>query len=183
MKQVFVRNAFSCILIALVVLFIGFSLSSGMVTRALEVISDRTMAGIQVRFLHHISNLEVTAKHYFLVPTGSYLKELLMEPIPLAMLAQILANSVFNILFQPVFISPFTPQVVLNLVAFPFFLYGAVRYFGRTWFLLIIFIMISFQIGIYDSVVEALIRHGMPCELIYLLIGAAGLAGWITKNS
>jgi hypothetical protein len=149
---------------------------------ASKKLSDKVMPDIKERFYHHISTLEVDAKRYFLLPAGSYSIELFTQPLSFAVLAGILVNSIFNILFQPVFLCPFTPQVILNVILLPFFLYGAVRYFRKTWPLLIIFTVVSFQIGIYDSGIEALIRHGMSCELIYLLIGLAGFTGWITRS-
>ncbi len=171
-------------IILLAIFFIGFALSSGIILRGAKKVSDRVMPGLSARFSHHILTLgAVDAKHYFLLPAGGYSKELFTQPLAPAVLASILGNSIFHILFQPVFLCPFTPQVIINLVLLPFFLYGAVKYFKKVWLMLAIFIVMSFQVGIYDSGIEALIRHGMSCELLYLLIGVAGFTGWITKNS
>lgn len=169
--------------IALVVLFTGFALSSGVTADLSKKLSDKVMPGVTSRLHHHISNLEVNAKHYFVLPFGCYKKELYTQPLTFAILPVILVNSIYNILFQPVFICPFTPQIIVNILALPFFLYGSIRYFKKIWPLLIVLAVISFQVGVYDSVVETLIRHGMSCELIYLLIGSAGFADWITKRS
>jgi hypothetical protein len=170
---------------ALLLIFsIGFALSSGAAFNACSRISEKMTVGIEASLYHHVLTLCVVgAKHYFLFPTGNYTAGLITQPLSFPVLAAILFNSIFNILFQPVFLCPFTPQVIVNLVLLPFFLYGAVSYFRKTWLLLVIFTVLSFYIGVFDSGVEALIRHGMPCELIYLLIGLAGFTGWITKNS
>lgn len=176
------KNRIYYIAIALLVCFIAFALSSGIAGDISKKISKKLMPGIKYRLYHHIGNLEVSAKHYFLLPSGWYVKELFTEPLSTEVLMSMFFNSVFNILFQPVFLCPFTPQVILNVVLAPFFIYGAVRYFGKVWPLLILFLVLSFQIGTYDSVVEALVRHGMSCELIYLMIGLAGFTGWTAKS-
>lgn len=170
--------------IAFVLLLIGFMLSSGIAVNLATKTLDKVMPDIKLRLGHHIMTLVIDgAKRYFLFPMGHYTKELYTEPLSFAIVGTILGNSIFNILFQPVFLCPFTPQVILNALLFPFFLYGAFRYLKKTWLMLIIFVVLAFYIGVYDSGVEALIRHGMSCELIYLLIGLAGFTGWITKNS
>lgn len=169
--------------IALLLLSIGFALSSGLALNLSKDLSDKLLSVLKERLFHHILTLEVDAKHYFLFPTGSYSIELFTQPLSFTVLMSILINSIFNILFQPVFLCPFTPQAILNLVLFPFFLCGIVRYFRKAWLMLIIFVSISFHIGIYDAGVESLLRHGMSCELIYLLIGSAGFTGLITKSS
>jgi hypothetical protein len=178
-----VKNVLSYISIALVIFFIGFALSSGLALDISKKFSDRVAPDIKNRLCHHISTLEVDAKHYFLLPAGSYTIELYTRSLSYTTLAIILINSIFNILFQPVFFCVFTPQVILNAVLLPFFLYAAVRYFKKVWPLLTLFCILSFQIGVYDSGVEALIRHGMSCELIYLLVGIAGFTGWIARSS
>ena len=177
------RKILHHVLVMLVILAIGFALSSGMATDTAKRLSDRVMSDAQSRLHHHILNLQVDAKHYFILPSGCYKKELYTQPLAFAILPVILANSVFNILFQPVFICPFTPQAIVNALLLPFFLYGSVKYFKRVWPLLVILAVMSFQIGIYDSIVEPLMRHGMSCELIYLLIGLAGFASWTAKTS
>lgn len=170
--------------ILLVVFFIGFALSSGIIQDGAKRLSDRVMPGLKERLSHHILTLVVVdAKHYFLLPVGGYSKELFTQPLSPVVLASILGNSIFHVLFQPVFLCPFTPQVIINLVLLPFFLYAVVKYFKKVWLMLAIFIVMSFQVGIYDSGIEALIRHGMSCELIYLLIGLAGFTGLITRRS
>lgn len=178
------RNVIRFTMIALTVFVIGFMLSSGIAFDLSKKVSDKVIFELTKRFHHHIFTLEVVdAKHYFLLPIGRYTIELHAKPLSLVVLAGILANSIFNILFQPVFLCPFTPQVILNAALFPFFLYGAVRYFKKAWPLLVLFIILSFLIGAYDSVIEPLIRHGMSCELIYLLVSSAGFTGWIVKGS
>jgi len=171
------------VLIASVILIIGFVLSSGIAVEISDSFSAKVMDTIKARLYRHITNLEVDSKHCYLLPFGKYSIGLYVQPLSYSTLALFVFNSVFNILFQPVFLCPFTPQVFVNIVLLPFFLYGVVRYFKKVWFLVAIFIVLSFWIGIYDSGVEALIRHGMSCELIYVLIGTAGFASWITKNS
>jgi len=176
------KNAFWQAFIVLIIFIIGFSLSSGMVLDCAKKISDKYGSDILNRLYHHTLDLEVDSKHYFIRPIGGYTVKLCTEPPSLAIMASLLFNCIFNILFQPVFFCPFTPQVLLNVVLFPFFVYGLIKYFSKVWFMAAIFIIISFQAGIYDSGVEALIRHSMSCELIYLLIGSAGFTGWIIKS-
>lgn len=180
----FMINIFRHVIIVLLVLVLGFAFSSNLVHDASRKIIDKIMIGIEQRLYHHITTLGlVDAKHYFVIPPEGYGIELCKHSLSLATLAVVCGNSIFNLIFQPVFFCSFTPQAILNIIFFPFFLYGAVRYFKKTWIMLIIFIALSCQIGMYDSAVEALIRHGMSCELIYLLISTAGFAGWITKSS
>lgn len=183
MISVSARKLFHRVLIALVVLSMGFALSSGILYDVSKKMHGKVMADIKVRLYHHIVTMPVPARHYFLLPPESYSKELLTQPLPFAALINILFNSVFNMLFQPVFLCSFTPQVIINVVLFPFFLYAAVRYFKKVWVMLAVFIALALTVCTYDSVIEALIRHGMSCELIYILIGLGGFTGWITKDS
>jgi len=186
-----IRSAINKIIIVFIIFVIGFVLSSGVALDFYHRLSDKVMTDIGTYLYHHILTLfTVDARHYFLLPEGGYTKELAnaylqnsVQPIRFPLLVTIFFNGLFNILFQPVFLCLHTPQSILNLMAFPFFLYGIIRYFRKIWGILIIFLILSFRISIYDSGVEALIRHGMICELLYLLIGSAGFASWITKNS
>ena len=43
------------------------------------------------------------------------------------------------------------------------------------------FLAYGIYIGISDSVLEALIRHRMPCDMIYLSIGIAGMLRWFER--
>lgn len=160
-----------------------YMIFSGAVSDMIHEKIERSMPDIKERLYHHILTLQVDARHYFLFPPGEYRIDLFTRPLSVPAMATIVYNSAFSLLFQPVFLCPFTPQVIVNLVLLPFFIYAAVRYFHRVFILLAVFVMTTFQIGIYDSGVEALIRHGMLCELIYLLVGTAGFADLISKNS
>lgn len=121
------------------------------------------------------------ARHYFLLPEGGYL-EFQKEGVSFKMALAILSNALFNSLFQPIFLCIFTPQAILNYILFPFFLYGAIRYFRKLPIMILFFIAFSLYIGIRASIVESLIRHRMSCELIYLLIGLAGFTDWIREG-
>lgn len=176
-KDVIAVTAFAVVVVCCYMVF------SGAVSHIISEKIERSMPDIKERLYHHILTLQVDARHYFLFSPGEYKIDLFTEPLSIRSIATILYNSAFSLLFQPVFLCPFTPQVIINLVLLPFFIYASVRYFHRVFILLAVFVMTTFQIGIYDSGVEALIRHGMLCELIYLLIGTAGFSDLILKNS
>ena len=99
------------------------------------------------------------------------------------MILPISLNALFNSLFQPIFLCIFTPQVVLNYVLFPFFIYGTIMYFKKLSLMIFFFFIYSIYIGMNGSITEPLIRHRMTCELIYLLIALAGFEGWIIRRS
>lgn len=164
---------------------VGFALSTGILSGVYHTLAGKFVDDIEESIFHHTLTLvsREDVRHYFLFPEGEYAGWIFAQPPSVAVFASVFFYSIFNMLFQPVFLCVFTPQVILNVVAFPFFLYGSVRYFRKVWPLLLSFVLITFRIGIYDSSVEALMRHGMICELFYLMIGSAGFAGWIAKRS
>ena len=121
------------------------------------------------------------ARHYFLLPENRYL-EFHRKGFSPELLLAVLFNALFNSLFQPLFLCILTPQAVLNFFLFPFFLYGGIKYFRRLPLMILIFFGMSIYSALYGSVVEALVRHRISCELIYLLIGLAGFINWTEKN-
>lgn len=120
---------------------------------------------------------------YYLLPDGMYNAGMCVNPLSTGIILAMTGNALFNALFQPIFPCVFSPQAMLNYILFPFFLYGAVKYFRKLWFMIILFFCWYIYSGLYGCVIEALIRHRMPCELIYLLLGLAGFTDWITKKS
>ena len=139
--------------------------------------------GIRNSIYHHCISLESGARHYFLFPEGGYSIEIFSKPLSLFTVFIAITNAFLNMFFQPMFLCVFTPQVIVNYILFPFFLYGMIRYFAKVPLMVLSFFFLCFYAGLYDSLVEPLLRHGMVCELIYLSIGIAGFTGWITSGS
>ncbi|MBU0606123.1 MAG: hypothetical protein KKH77_07535 [Candidatus Omnitrophica bacterium] len=182
------KNAFRYISIALVVLFIGFALSSGLLHDSLTKVT----AGVTAEFTNDITrhcktlwvySFQKSRWHYFLLPEGAYTSAFYTTQLSLSTVVNIISNSMFNALFQPLFFCAFTPQTVFNCLLFPFFLYGAIIYFKKVPIMVLVCLGLYAYIGIYSSVVEPIIRHRMSCELIYLLIGLAGFINLITERS
>ncbi|MFH1868347.1 MAG: hypothetical protein ABH843_05195 [Candidatus Omnitrophota bacterium] len=182
------KNILYCVCAALVVLLIGFSLSSGMLHDSLA----KAAAGIKAEFTYNINrhcqtlwvySFQKSRWHYFLLPEGAYTAAFYTTPLSLATIAVILANSTFNAMFQPLFLCALTPQAIFNCLLFPFFLYGTVKYFRKVPIMILVCLGIYVYIGTYSSIVEPIIRHRMSCELIYLLIGLAGFINLITGRS
>ncbi len=182
------KNAFRYISIALVVLFIGIALSSGLLHDSLSKANTYIMTGFKYHLERHCNSFWVypfqdSRWHYFLLPEDAYTAAIYTTPLSLSIVVTIVINSLFNTLFQPLFICALTPQTVFNCLLFPFFLYGAIRYFKKIYIMIFVLLGMYVYIGIYGSVVEPIIRHRMSCELIYLLIGLAGFISLITGRS
>jgi len=131
---------------------------------------------------YHCFHLQREGRHYFLLPDAGYTPAFVSGNWSAGSVISIIGNAFLNFIFQPVFLCVFTPQVVLNIILFPFFIYGAYKYFNKVPVLIVLFLSMGLYISIYGSIVEALIRHRMPCELIYIMIGLAGFARSITEN-
>lgn len=166
----------------LMIFAIGFSITTGLISASLDVIKNSLIAKIGYCVIYHTTTLEREARHYFLLPQGAYSVDIHLKPLSAYLAAAASLNALFNSLFQPLFLCIFTPQALLNLLLFPFFLYGAIKYFKRVPVMILVFFIVYIYVGLYGSVIEALIRHRMSCELIYLLIGIAGFTGLITEN-
>ncbi|MFA6078632.1 MAG: hypothetical protein WC779_02680 [Candidatus Omnitrophota bacterium] len=168
------------LLIILFVFIIAFL--SGWVFTSSDIIMKVVDVNLKPLINYHISNLAVDAKHYFLLPDGGYTDEVLTKPVTVHIAFFMIANSLFNAMFQPLFLSVFTPQVVLVYLLFPFFLYGMVKYFRKLPLIFVVFFLVLIYVGFYGSVIEALIRHRMSCELLYFLISLGGFTSWITRR-
>lgn len=182
------KSILYCACIALVVFVIGFALSSGLLHDFLTKVITGITAEFKIYIERHCSTLWVhsfqkSRWHYFLLPEGAYTAAFYTTPLSLLTVGTVLSNSLFNTLFQPLFICALTPQTVFNCLLFPFFLYGAVKYFKRIYIMIFVLLGMYVYIGFYSSVVEPIIRHRMSCELIYLLIGLAGFVNLITGRS
>lgn len=182
------KNTFRYICVTLVVLVIGFVLSSGL----LHDFLTKAATSVTVEFTNYINQhcrtfwvyaFQSSKWHYFLLPEGAYTAAFYTTPLSLSTVVTVVSNSLFNTLFQPLFICALTPQTVFNCLLFPFFLYGAVKYFKKIYFMIFVLLGMYVYIGMYSSVVEPIIRHRMSCELIYLLIGLAGFVSLITGKS
>ncbi len=181
-----VLNRRYCLLAALFIFlfFLGAGMSSGAIDKKLQKTSDSIFLTFQNALDHHcaVLNIYPDAQHYFLLPEGTYLKRS-VETFSPHIFLNIVANAFFNGLFQPLFLCVFTPETILHYVLFPFFIYGAVRYFRKIPLLILFFFLYLLYAGVYNAIVESLIRHRMPCDLIYLSIGLAGFSDAITRRS
>jgi hypothetical protein len=155
---------------------------SGLVYASFNDIMKTVDVKLKPFIIYHISTLSVSAKHYFLLPEGGYTGDVFIKPVTVQTMFVLMSNALFNAFFQPLFLSVFTPQVVLTYLLFPFFLYGMVKYFKRLPILFAVLFLVLIYAGLYGSVIEALIRHRMSCELLYYLISLAGFTGWITRR-
>lgn len=122
-----------------------------------------------------------SARHCYILSKEGY-RNLFFSGFSPGMLPEILCNAFVNGLFQPLFFCVLTPQVVMYYILFPFFAYGAIKYFKKVPLMIVFFIAAILYIGTKNSVIESIIRHRMPCDLIYLSISLAGLSDWITKR-
>jgi fumarate reductase subunit C len=181
MAQSYLRNIFFICTVSVAIFLAGYLLSSGIAADLLGSAVSYVKAEVGSYFWNHCARLETGGRHYFLLPEKGY-TDYIIKGFSLTMIFQVFFNTLFNLLFQPVFLCAFSPQVILNIIILPFSLYGAVKYFSRVPIVIITFFAVSFYMGIYGAAIEALIRHGMVCELIYILIGSAGLADLITKS-
>ena len=163
---------------------IGFAISSRIFVSPISSALDRVYPSVDACVYSNLNKFEMYphAWQYFLLPGGGY-----STPYPaittMSGLITVIFNALFNALFQPVFLCIFTPQTIATCVLFPFFIYGAIAYFRRIPLLILFFFAFSLYIGMRDFVVEPLIRHRTACELIFYMIGVAGLGRWITKRS
>lgn len=172
----------TCLLIVILIIFdiAYFSISNSL---SLHVfLQDQLTSGIKCLINKHCANIFVNARHYLLLPEGGYDETLFTLPLSFPVIARMISNAIFNVIFQPLFFCIFTPQVILNYFIFPFFIYGAIRYFTRVPIIILAFLGLSVYVGFNGSIVESLIRHRMICDLIYLLIGTAGFIDVISKN-
>lgn len=126
--------------------------------------------------------LYIESKHFHIVPEGSSRAHIEQGP-SFGILASMLINGAVNFIFQPLFVSVFMPQVLLNFFLLPFFIYGCVKYFTKVPFLIILFFMTATYAIFYAVIVEPLIRYRLSCEMLYILIGVAGFINLITKRS
>lgn len=177
------HRIFSVIILSLVIFSIAFLLSSGLVVSKGRSLVDQQVLKIKATISHHINVFDIypNTRYYFLVPENRYLEfnEKRLSP---ELLLAVLFNALFNSLFQPLFLCVLTPQAILNFFLFPFFLYGAIKYFRRLPIMILIFFWMYIYSALRSPIVEALVRHRMSCELIYLLIGLAGFINWTEKN-
>jgi hypothetical protein len=161
----------------------GYILSSALLQEAVKYISDKVNSQLDIIMARHFGNLNTYpyAKSYFLLPERGY-SDFIEKGPSFNIFLGLFLNAVFNVIFQPAFFCVLTPQTMLNYLVFPFFLFGAVKYFRKAWFLLLVYLMVMYYAGLRGSVIEVLIRHRMSCDLIYLLIGTAGFISWTGKG-
>ena len=167
------------LLLGLAFLVISGSLSA-FTSHSMERIAPRVIKIVRP----HIASIcsYPHAKRYLTLPEGRYYS-LFLGNLSFSTMTQILINSLFNSFFQPLFICVFTPQVIMNYILFPFFLFGIFKYFKKVPLLIITCFAMYLYLGMRDTIVESLIRHRMSCEQIYLLVGVAGFINWITRSS
>ena len=178
MKSLIIITVSIFLAIAIALLF-----SSGQSSKLAERGYGKITDTAKYFFAYHCLSLDRTARHYFLLPEGGYKAEYCTMPLPFSAITAMAANAFFNAFFQPLFLCVFTPQTVLNFLLFPFFLYGAVKYFKKVPIMIMAVIFLYIYTALYGSVIEALIRHRISCELVYLLIGLAGFTDLITRSS
>lgn len=166
-----------CILGAL-----GFLWSSGSLTTFSRSAFSRAADTFDALVAYHCTMLGRDARHYYLLSQDMYAHVPSVRDMPAAAVITIAAKALFNALFQPFFLCAFTPQVILAVALFPFFIFGTIRYGKKIPLAIGIFFGVALYTALHGSVVEALVRHRMACELIYYLVGTAGLTGWITKD-
>ena len=136
-----------------------------------------------VKYVNVFAIYDDRPRYHFIFPPGTYSKSYVLKNISHRTVFPILLNAFFNSLFQPLFLCVFTPQVVLVYALFPFFLYGCIRYFKKVPIMVVFFIWYSIFIGLKQPVVEALIRHRLSCELVYISIGLAGFFYLMRRRS
>jgi hypothetical protein len=168
-------------MISAAVFLFAFGLSSGLFGEIMRHGEEMALPRLANILKYHYNTLLIypDARHYLLLPEGGYVG-LSSTGFVRGVVFALLSSALFNALFQPIFLCVLTPQAVLNYLLFPFFIYGAIKYFKKVWPIVFFFIIFSVYIGLSGSVVEPLVRHRMPCELIYISIGVAGFTRWIT---
>ena len=167
-----------------VVFVVAFLLSSSLLYGFIKCVEAKLFSVSNDFAYRHFNNFYIyrDARFYFLFSQKDMF-QFYVNGLSLGIIVNMFSNALFNALFQPVFLCVFTPQVILNYILFPFFLYGVVAYFRKIPIMIIFLFFFYAYIGLKNTVVEPLIRHRMSCELIYLLVGLAGLTGWITRKS
>ncbi len=153
--------------------------------KAAAHLTDEARTFMEISLYHNYSAsvaYDRQPKHYYLLSDDEFI-EFYKNGISWRLAVSATGNALFNVLAQPVFPCVFTPQVFLNVVLLPFFIYGAVLNFKKVPIMIICCLVLAVYVGLRDSIIESLIRHRMPCELIYLSIGLAGFTRWITRNS
>jgi len=176
------KKIFFIALVTIIVFISGYMLSSGLFVDFFNHVIEDTVLKIELRVLQHFCSFEKEAYHYLLLPASGYAEVIYAKQLSFSTFFTLFSNTLFNTLLQPAFFCIFTPQVVLKCMLFPFFVYGSIKYFRKSFFMLVVFFGISFYIGLRTSIVEVLVRHGMICDLIYLLIGLAGFTDWMQES-
>jgi len=170
------------VLFLLAAFLAGFVVSSGIFEKVLNYNLYEKFPALKAVVYAAASKFEMykEARRYSAYPKGpaAYKKTITCKNFVI-----IAFNGIFHAIFEPLFICAFTPQVVLNFILFPFFLYGAIRYFTRVPIIILTFITIAVYVGMRNVYVESLIRHRIPCDFLYVLIAIAGLRGLITEKS
>ena len=170
------------VLFLLAAFLAGFVVSSGIFEKVLNYNLYEKFPAIKEAVFTARGKFEnyKEAKRYMIYPGGSIAYK---ESLSVKNFIIIAFKSMFHTIFEPLFICVFTPQTVLNFILFPFFLYGAIRYFTRVPVIILTFTVIAVYVGMRNVYVEALIRHRIPCDFLYVLIAIAGLRGLITEKS
>lgn len=171
------------LLIPIIVFTCGFLLSSGFFTKFAAYASGMFLFKVERLLYHNLLMFPMYpyATHYFIIPDGASWYFFAKGLTPGFMLA-VIPNIFYNALFQPLILCVFTPQVILNYALFPFFLYGAFKYFKKVPVMIIGLLAIYAYVALYSSIIEPLIRHRISCELIYILIGLAGFINLTTEK-
>ena len=82
---------------------------------------------------------------------------------------------ILNLMAQPLFLCVLTPQSVLNMIVFPFFLKACVQHYRKFTIWIMWIAVYGTFVTIYDGVSESLVRHRMAIELFYYAIGVVGI--------
>ena len=187
------KERIAIIILAAAIFIEAFLFSSGLLEEltdsailATSMVSYALKAKIKTRLVSHVTAFSVfedRPKYHFILPNEEHSISYVLNNITLKTFFPILENALFNSIFQPVFLCIFTPQVVLTYILFPFFLYGCFKYYRKVPIMIIFFIAYCVYMGLRQPVVEALIRHRLSCELIYISISLAGFFRLIERRS
>ena len=114
------------------VIAFSFLLSSGLFSDFLASSFKKIESGILYIASYHLNifNTYPAARRTFIFQETGYTELFNRGLVPIAFFNLIL-NGMLNILFQPLMLCIFTPQVILNFILFPFFLYGVFVHFRR----------------------------------------------------
>ena len=183
------KRMLAILLISAIIFSAGFAISTGFV----HYLSAKIYEGVKHEFVRDLYrnclslrtfSFQKSRWHYFLLPEGAYKPDLYTTPLAPATVAIIIFNSFFNTLCQPLFPCLLTPQALFYCLLFPFFVLGSIKYFKNVPLIILLILVAYAYTGIYSiSVIESIVRHRMSCELLYLLIGLAGLTDLITERS